>query len=82
MLSNLSRIPPCPGRITPLSFTNDFRLYFDSTRSPIVPNTLIIMEIISQLVKLNSFKYFAIGTLQIQQKNNPPRKQKYKFNYR
>ncbi len=74
MLSSLSNRPPWPGIIIPLSFTRDFRLYLDSTRSPIVPKTLIIIEIISQLVKLNSYRYLEIGILQIVQNNNPPRK--------
>ena len=32
--SNLSKKPPCPGMMLPLSFTSAIRLSFDSRRSP------------------------------------------------
>ena len=34
ILSSLSKIPPCPGIILPLSFTFDSRLNLDSIKSP------------------------------------------------
>ena len=37
--SKRSSIPPCPGRILPLSFTPMVRLNRLSTKSPHVPNT-------------------------------------------
>ena len=43
-LSKRSNIPPWPGIILPLSLTNAWRLYFDSTKSPIEPNIEAINE--------------------------------------
>jgi len=45
MLSNLSNIPPCPGRIFPLSLTPISRFSLDSKRSPIVAKKGIIATI-------------------------------------
>ena len=42
--SNLSNIPPCPGRILPESFTPVLLFIWDSVKSPSVPNTTISNE--------------------------------------
>lgn len=42
-LSNLSSIPPCPGRMLPESFIPSLRLRRDSVRSPHVPNITTII---------------------------------------
>ena len=46
--SNLSSIPPCPGRIFPESFTPVLLFIWDSVKSPNVPNTTINNEQIIQ----------------------------------
>ena len=46
--SNLSSIPPCPGRILPESFTPVLLFICDSVKSPNVPNTTIKNEQVIQ----------------------------------
>lgn len=59
-LSKRSNIPPWPGIILPLSLTNAWRLYFDSTKSPKVPNILTKTLIINQFEKLKEGAISAI----------------------
>ena len=74
MLSSLSSIPPWPGNIEPLSFTFNSLLNFDSIKSPKVPNTLIIIAVISQFCVLKeSLMKAETNDAEIQEKNRPPK---------
>ena len=75
MLSNLSSMPPCPGKIEPLSFTFNSLLNLDSIKSPKVPNTLIIIAVINQFCVVKElFMKAEIKDAYKQEKNKPPKK--------
>ncbi len=69
--SNLSSIPPCPGKMVPESLIFMLRLKSDSTRSPSEPIITIIKVIMIQLETESSVKYFPnrIATARL---NKPP----------
>ena len=73
-LSNLSKIPPCPGIIFPLSFTFACLLNLDSTKSPIVPITETITLITSQFNIEKSKLNLLIIIAAKREKTKPPKK--------
>ena len=54
-LSNLSKIPPCPGIILPKSFILYCRLIIEATRSPSIENTIPIKIITNKNENSKSF---------------------------
>ena len=55
-LSILSRIPPCPGKMFPLSLTPRERLIIDSHKSPYVENTETITPRLIHVLKSGPLK--------------------------
>lgn len=53
MLSKRSKIPPCPGKIVPESFTPKLRFNNDSLKSPKVAKITIISEKPNHWYRLN-----------------------------
>ena len=72
-LSKRSNNPPWPGINVPLSLTPAWRLYLDSIKSPMVPNTLTRTLKTSQLVNCNSLVNLKIKKLPMAEKNTPPK---------
>ncbi len=53
--SNLSNIPPCPGKIFPVSFISILRLNNDSNKSPKTAN---IEQITAEIIQKNKSSVF------------------------
>ena len=72
-LSKRSSNPPCPGIILPVSFISILRLNIDSTKSPIVPITGIIVAIIIQSMVLKGVSMYVPIRYPVNMQNtNPP----------